>query len=225
MPAKTGIYCIKNVANGKVYVGQSRNVMQRFSGHRSYLRKGKHTNSYLQASWTAHGEKSFVFSLLEDCAESSLSEAEMFWIETLESTDRQRGYNLQSGGYGGYPTDEIRQKMSANSYWKGKPGFWHGKTFSEAYKKKLQEAAATRPTQNYFGKTHSEETRERLSRAGKGRLPPNARAVIRLDNDARFSSGSDAARSVNGNPSKLNKALREGRPYKGVIFVYEDKIA
>ena len=60
-----GIYQILNLNNGKRYVGQSRQVDQRIKNHIRKLRKNKHKNNILQRAWNKHGEKSFLFQVLE----------------------------------------------------------------------------------------------------------------------------------------------------------------
>ena len=57
----TGIYCIKNLENGKIYIGKSVNIKNRWISHRNTLKNNKHDNSYLQNSWNKYGESSFVF--------------------------------------------------------------------------------------------------------------------------------------------------------------------
>lgn len=56
-------------------------------------------------------------------------------------------------------SDEIKQKISKNSYWKGKVGINAGKTFSEEHNKKLSES--------HKGKVLSAETRKKISDAAK----------------------------------------------------------
>lgn len=40
----SGIYIIRNLLNNKVYVGQSKDILDRFQGHKRNLREGKHSN-------------------------------------------------------------------------------------------------------------------------------------------------------------------------------------
>lgn len=61
---KTGIYKIECLANGKVYIGQSLSIRERWNRHKGQLRNGNHDNENLQNSWNVHGEDSFRFSLL-----------------------------------------------------------------------------------------------------------------------------------------------------------------
>lgn len=60
-----GIYQIRNLINGKFYVGSTMRFERRWWDHQEKLRKGNHVNAHLQASWNKHGEESFVFEVLE----------------------------------------------------------------------------------------------------------------------------------------------------------------
>lgn len=57
-----GIYAITNVLTDTVYYGQSVNINNRFSKHKSHLKQDKHYNKYLQRSWNKYGESAFVFT-------------------------------------------------------------------------------------------------------------------------------------------------------------------
>lgn len=95
-----GIYKIENKINGKIYVGQSRNIDQRWYAHKNELNRNKHCNEYLQNSWNKYGEESFEFSVLEECTIDKLNDREIFWINKLYSNNHDYGYNLTDGGGG-----------------------------------------------------------------------------------------------------------------------------
>lgn len=74
-----GIYQIRNVRNGKVYIGSTVNFETRFYQHRRELNKGKHHSRKLQQSWNECGSDAFVFEVLE----------------IAEFDDRQQLYQLE----------------------------------------------------------------------------------------------------------------------------------
>ena len=62
----SGVYCILNKKNNKIYIGSSKDVFGRKTQHYSELRGGYHENTYLQNSWNKYGEDSFEFIVLEE---------------------------------------------------------------------------------------------------------------------------------------------------------------
>lgn len=59
-----GIYEIKNLQNGKRYIGQSENVLERLGKHISTLNDGTHDCFALQEDWDQTQEKHANFSLV-----------------------------------------------------------------------------------------------------------------------------------------------------------------
>lgn len=108
-----GIYKITNLADNKIYVGQSIDIEKRWKTHIRELNKGIHHNIKLQNAWNKYGENCFLFEILEECSEHELNSKESFWIKELDSYNR--GYNLDLGGNGirGYKhTSEELAKMT-----------------------------------------------------------------------------------------------------------------
>ena len=109
---KTGIYIIRNLDNGKVYIGQSTDIAQRLRHHKRMLSKGEHPNSLMQRSYDAH-DGHFSFKVLEECTEDLLDERERFWIAYYDSMNRARGYNRESGGHEGkHWNEDSKEKRS-----------------------------------------------------------------------------------------------------------------
>lgn len=109
----SGVYKIINNKNGKIYIGQTVNYRKRKQRHLSSLRRGTHSNLYMQRTWDKHGEGIFSFELLMKCDISELDELECRYIEKYRSLHEDNGYNLVTGGqsYRSF-TQEVRQRMS-----------------------------------------------------------------------------------------------------------------
>ena len=96
-----GIYKIENLINGKVYIGQSINISERFTEHkRETFNFSNKTKFYyhLYCAIRKYGLENFSFSVIEECSEKELDEREIFWIKEYNSY--QKGYNKTLGGNG-----------------------------------------------------------------------------------------------------------------------------
>ena len=91
---KAAVYVIKCVPSGKVYVGSSVEVKARLATHKRLLRRGSHTNEYLQRAWNKYGASAFKFEILERCAIPERLLREQSWINKLKAEDEAYGYNL-----------------------------------------------------------------------------------------------------------------------------------
>ena len=103
----SGVFQVKNLANGKVLLGSSLNLEGSLNKHRFMLKIGSHTNKALQADWNAFGPEQFAFDILEEVQRKDdpsfnlsdeLSLLKMVWLGKLQPVG-ERGYNL---------TDRIR---------------------------------------------------------------------------------------------------------------------
>lgn len=89
-------------ANGKVYVGMSRTCKRgqtttRFRGHARDARVGRDLPVY--RAWRKHGPPTQEILSVHDSREAC-AEAEILAIQTFDSTDPTKGYNLLPGGQG-----------------------------------------------------------------------------------------------------------------------------
>lgn len=88
-----GVYRIRNVANGRCYVGSALDVGARPYNHRWHLDRGTHRNRKLLNAWRKRGNSSFVYEVLETVADPErLIEKEQHWMDALEAYTA--GYNL-----------------------------------------------------------------------------------------------------------------------------------
>ena len=101
------IYMHKNKINNKVYIGQTCNIKVRWHPI-SYK-----SSSYFYNAIEKYGWDNFEHIVLID--NLSLEEAnqkEKYFIKIYESTNRNKGYNLKTGGNNGYQlSKETKQKI------------------------------------------------------------------------------------------------------------------
>lgn len=85
-----GIYKIENNINGKIYIGKSIDIMNRWEEH---IKQGMDALQYddkFHFELNEHPEH-FTFSIIEICKESELSDKEDFYIKKYNSI--KNGYN------------------------------------------------------------------------------------------------------------------------------------
>jgi hypothetical protein len=61
-----------------------------------------------------HGYENFEFFVQEECLLSELSERELYWIETYNSLDKTKGYNLRSDTTSGMTTHSLTSEKISN---------------------------------------------------------------------------------------------------------------
>jgi group I intron endonuclease len=93
-PHASGVYQIRCIPTGKIYVGSAVDLRDRWYRHCRSLLRGKHRNRYLQNAWDKYGEESFEFEILEYVDVSHLLHAEQEWIDSTGCTDKTIGFNL-----------------------------------------------------------------------------------------------------------------------------------
>lgn len=82
---QSGIYQIKNIINGKKYIGSSVSINTRKRGHFRDLIKKKHHSILLQRAWNKYGSDKFEFSIIEILDDrEKLIEREQYYLDTLD---------------------------------------------------------------------------------------------------------------------------------------------
>ena len=102
-----GIYKITNLLNGKIYIGQSVDIQKRLKAHFAYAKNknSKEYNTSIHNAIRKYGEENFICEILVECKEEDLDDLEQYYINYFNSTDRNIGYNLTTGGLGGHKTN------------------------------------------------------------------------------------------------------------------------
>jgi len=93
----SGIYGIRNIENNKIYVGKTKCMYRRCYQYVYDFenRSIGHLNDYLYNSMCKSGIDKFEFFPLEFAPLETLSDRELYWIIHLDSTNRNRGYNIR----------------------------------------------------------------------------------------------------------------------------------
>lgn len=94
-----GIYAMRCIANGKLYVGRTYSFRKRLAAHVRDLRGERHANPHLQRAWLIYGEESFTFEVLEIVTDAELRrEREAVFARDLGALDPRTGFNLKDPG-------------------------------------------------------------------------------------------------------------------------------
>lgn len=89
--AFSGIYIIKNIINGKYYLGSSNNLENRFKQHLNHLLKGTHHSVILQRAFDKYGSDNFQFEIIKYVSVDNLLIVEQRYLN-INSCD----YNISS---------------------------------------------------------------------------------------------------------------------------------
>ena len=92
----SGIYKITAKHSGKVYIGQSIDIYNRWMGHWKQVNQGD--SSYIHNVMRKYGKDGFIFEIVERCSQDIINEREKYWIKFYDSYNN--GYNLTTGGEG-----------------------------------------------------------------------------------------------------------------------------
>ncbi len=215
-----GIYKIENKTNGKVYIGSSNNIEWRWYNHTSSLdAHNPKCNRLLQRAWDKYGEKKFSFEIVEKCSKSALIERETYWINFYDSKNIEKGYNIRNPEVHAPLSKETKQMISKSLKEKylserdnGKRHAMYGKTISEGTKNKISKANKG-SNNGMYGKTTSDKVKKKLSKSVKesydrSKLPKEkVEEVIKLINEGVFQK--DIV-SITGVSLKIVRCISQG---------------
>jgi len=164
MDVLCGVYQITNKTNGHRYVGSSKNIQVRFGSHVSKLKRGKHENSHLQHAWDKYGKDKFEFKVLLLCSEKDRF---IYEQKLLDSDSYEYNIEKYAQSFPGMQfTDEHRKNISLSRI---------GMKLSEEHKRNIGlglKGKYTGEKNSMYGKKHSKETLELLSKKLSGENHP-----------------------------------------------------
>lgn len=207
---KSGVYQIRNLQNGKLYIGSTENLLTRKTAHFSALKGEYHRNSKLQKAYNKYGKENFIFEIIEFCEDKNkLIECEQYWMDRFDVCNI--GYNIQPKAGKISITDEIRKKMSGKTPWnKGKNGIYSNETLELMRLNKMNVTGNKNP---FYGKHHTEETKQKISEK-------NSIKVIRLRDGKIFSSFKQCATECDINRSLISRHCNNILKTKSQEYMY-----
>lgn len=147
------IYILQNKINQKVYIGQSKDIKQRWRTHKSAVKNNRPTQ-IVHRAMIKYGIENFEFEVIASCFDqAAANETEEQIISYHESMSSDKGYNLSLGGSVAPKTKEWKQKVSQKL-------MGHG----------VSEDARLKMSKSHTGKMISSETKIKLSVANSGKI-------------------------------------------------------
>lgn len=240
-----GIYKITNKINGKVYIGQSVDIDKRKREHFNNYKREENKHYILYKAINKYGINNFKFEVICECLIEELDDLEIKYIKLYDSY-KANGYNMTLGGggvrglkpwLGRHHTQETKNKIRKshmgkklsdetieklkiiNKGNKRRLGISHTKETIE----KLRELNIGE-NNAMFGKSHSQETKDKISVAKKGKANSRSRKIICLNDMKIFNSMIETANYYNVRSDSLSDVCRgKYMKTKGYKFMYYDE--
>ena len=229
------IYKITNKINGKIYIGQTlRYYKKRFE---EYRKKIGSNNIHLNNAFNKYGIDNFTFEVIDNSATNidELNEKEIYYINFYETCNREKGYNISSGGRNSIVSEETKLKMSLAGKGKkqteehvnkriarGVEALKHGRPKTEEQKQYLSEVLKGENSPLY-GIARTEEVKKKSSetKIANG----NTQKVVKWDIATRtiigeFNSISEASKSTGNGESTIRKHCKHEVKVYITTFLY-----
>lgn len=96
-----GIYQIRNLKNGKIFIGSAKDLRGRINSNKFQLRVGSHMNKEMQKDFNEIGEEGFSFDILDHLKPNDdlnydytedLKILEKMWLKKIQLYN-EKGYN------------------------------------------------------------------------------------------------------------------------------------
>lgn len=145
------IYKITNLINKKIYIGfTSKSIEERFKEHKRQALSNYKKKYPLHKAMLKYGIENFSIEIVDtsDNYDYCLKELEPYYIKLFESTNKNIGYNIGTGGEGGdnYTNnpnlDVIKEKLSKSlkKFYENNPNPLSGRHLTEEHIQHIKDA-------------------------------------------------------------------------------------
>lgn len=213
------IYCITNLINNKMYIGQTARAWQERWSEHLIAGKDPNNNLPLYRAMRKYGQENFSISIIEQCSDDALNEKEKYWIaqkQTWIAEHPDKGYNVTNGGgsrtkysynyirllyKNGMSQSEIKEELNCDP-WVIHQAILTDDTISIEYKQEQRHTAAIK---------------------GQKRLMKPVQAIDPTTNKTykTFNSISEASKFFDIDHSCISTAIRKGKPHKCKNYYWE----
>lgn len=191
---KYTLYTITCLVNNKIYIGVCGWYPQRINKHKSDLKNGKHSNTYLQNEYNKHGESEFVYDVVgEYTSRIDAIRVEKYYIDVIFGLNKDVCFNILKGGSD--VTEQIRRR----------------------YKQRLSEEPELRArvsanmSKIHKGKVLSDETKNKIRDKAIGRKA-SAQTKLKMGDRKRGGNNTKARKVVDTSTGKIYGCLKDAVP-------------
>lgn len=201
---KRGIYILTNTVNGKQYIGQSVDLVNRSRRH-FYP---NNTCSAIHSAIQKYGKDAFDVELIEypGISKDALNAIET-WKIHQHQTLAPNGYNLNCGGDSRSPSSETRRKLSEFNKGKKLTSETRRKMSASRKGRKVDIQTRQKIAKANTGKTPSKVTRQKISETLKGRSLP----IEHRQNISKGQKGRIFSPETRKKIGKANKGRHKGK--------------
>lgn len=165
-----GIYQIRNIFNGDIYIGQTTNFSKRRREHYRNLNKNLNKNPHLQKAFNKYGADNFVFEILLYCEPFELTRYEQKMVDILnpkynilkECVETARGVKRSEETINLLSISHMGK--SSGSY---NPMYGFSGSLSPVFGRKQSEEEIEKRISKCRGKKRSDESRLKMSNSLK----------------------------------------------------------
>lgn len=172
------LYSIFHTEKNKVYIGQTKDDKRRWKQHQYYATHPDKSQQYIHRAMAKYGIDKFEFEIIATCrTQEDADYTETQLIEQYDSRNKDKGYNLASGG-GVYGTPSPETIAKIKQWWIDHPEIKEDQSQrslqlwqNEEHQEKMKELMIG--NKHAKGSSHTEEWKKEMSDKNSGKNSPN----------------------------------------------------